>query len=228
MTDGDEDHSADAEDSSTDPSNGSGGGGSGTPSSAPHPEEEIGEWGLLVRDVVVSVTSVLLLGGFILAMSGVLPPMVAIESGSMEPNMEVNDLVFVMDTDRFEPGQAHNDTGVVPAAKAQGYGQFGNQGDVIVFEPNGNQRRTRIIHRAMFWVDEGENWCEHPDADPAFIGSTDELQCEAPHEGFITKGDSNPTYDQVGGQATEPVKPEWIVGTAEVRVPGLGWFSRQF
>jgi signal peptidase len=228
MTDGDEDRPTDAGDSSTDPSKGSGGGESGTGASAPHPEEEIGEWGLLVRDVAVSVTSVLLLGGFILAMSGVLPPMVAIESGSMEPNMEVNDLVFVMDTDRFEPGQAHNDTGVVPAAGAESYGQFGNQGDVIVFEPNGNQRRTRIIHRAMFWVDEGENWCEHPDADPAFIGRTDDLRCEAPHDGFITKGDSNPTYDQVGGQATEPVKPEWIVGTAEVRLPGLGWFSRQF
>lgn len=200
----------------------------GPPSRQPEGNENRGGWQLFLYDVVSSILAVLVVGAYLFAVSGVWPPLVAVESGSMVPNMEVNDLVFVMDTDRFEPGQAHNDTGVVPAAGAESYGQFGNQGDVIVFEPNGNQRRTRIIHRAMFWVDEGENWCEHPDADPNFIGRTDDLRCEAPHDGFITKGDSNPTYDQVGGQATEPVKPEWIVGTAEVRLPGLGWFSRQF
>jgi signal peptidase len=141
----------------------------------------------------------------------------------MEPNMEINDLVFVMDNDRFEPGQAYGETGVVTAANASGYSEFGNSGDVIVFTPNGNGDRTPIIHRAMFWVDAGENWCEQ--ADPEFLGSNppSEDRCEADHAGFITKGDANPTYDQVEEGLSTPVKPGWVVGTAELRIPGLGW-----
>jgi signal peptidase len=188
-------------------------------------------WALFARDIVTSVLAVALVGIYLFAISGVWPPMVAIESGSMEPNMEINDLVFVMDNDRFEPGQAHGETGVVTAANASGYDQFGNGGDVIVFTPNGNGGTTPIIHRAMFWVEAGENWCEQ--ANPDFLGTNppDGEICEADHAGFITKGDANSIYDQVPRSQTRveqqrlsaPVKPEWVVGTAELRIPGLGW-----
>jgi signal peptidase len=182
-----------------------------------------GGWTLFARDIVTSVLAVALVGIYLFAISGVWPPMVAIESGSMEPNMEINDLVFVMDNDRFEPGQAHGETGVVTAANASGYSQFGNGGDVIVFTPNGNGDRTPIIHRAMFWVDAGENWCDR--ADPEFLGNNppSEERCEADHAGFITKGDANPTYDQVEEGLSTPVRPGWVVGTAELRIPGVGW-----
>jgi signal peptidase len=189
------------------------------------PSESEDSWVLFAQDIVTSVAAVLLVGVYLFAISGVWPPMVAIESGSMEPNMQVNDLAFVMETDRFQPDAAHDETGVVTARQGAetGYTQFGNSGDVIVFEPNGNGRRTPIIHRAMFWVEEGENWCEM--ANPAYLGDgeTDARACEASHAGFITKGDANPTYDQVQNGLTEPVKPEWVVGTAEQRVPLLGW-----
>jgi len=180
-------------------------------------------WTLFARDIVTSVLAVALVGIYLFAISGVWPPMVAIESGSMEPNMEINDLVFVMDNNRFEPGQAYGETGVVTAANASGYSEFGNSGDVIVFTPNGNGDRTPIIHRAMFWVDAGENWCEQ--ANPEFLGNNplSEERCEADHAGFITKGDANPTYDQVEEGLSTPVKPGWVVGTAELRIPGLGW-----
>jgi signal peptidase len=193
------------------------------------------DWALLARDLVTSVVAVLLLGAYLFAISGVWPPMVAIESGSMEPNMQVNDLAFVMDTDRFQPEESirmanGSDTGVVTAAVGAetGYSQFGDSGDVIVFEPNGNSRRTPIIHRAMFWVEQGENWCEHEAVESAFLRNTDEDQCTASHAGFITKGDDNPTYDQAGrAPITAPVRPGWIVGTAETRIPWLGWFRLQ-
>ncbi|ERH08340.1 MAG: signal peptidase I [halophilic archaeon J07HX64] len=199
-------------------------------------EEEGGtNWALLARDLATSVVSVLLLGAYLFAVSGIWPPMVAIESGSMEPNMQVNDLAFVMDTDRFQPNGSvemanGSDTGVVTAAVGTetGYSQFGNSGDVIVFEPNGDSRRTPIIHRAMFWVEQGENWCEHEAIDPAFLRDTDEDRCTATHAGFITKGDNNPTYDQAGrAPITAPVRPGWVIGTAETRIPWLGWFRLQ-
>jgi signal peptidase len=153
---------------------------------------------LLVRDVVTSVAAVFLVGVYLFAISGVWPPMVAIESGSMEPNMEVNDLVFVMDTQRFQPDVAHAGTGVVTAERGAetGYRQFNGYGDVIVFQPYGNSDRTPIIHRAMFWVEAGENWCEQ--ADPNYLRGLDqgESNCIADHDGFITKGDGNLVYDQ--------------------------------
>ena len=204
----------------------------------PEPEDGGGEggggWKLFARDLATSVVAVLLLGGFLFAISGVWPPMVAIESGSMEPNMAINDLAFVMDSDRFQPEAAGavgpGDTGIVTAdvGDREGYTQFGNSGDVIVFEPDGRSDRTPIIHRAMFWVEAGEDWTER--ADPAHLNGATCGQlsaCPAPHSGFITMGDDNPAYDQAGNRITEPVKPEWVVGTAEMRIPWLGWFRLQ-
>jgi len=75
-------------------------------------------------------------------------------------------------------------------------------------------------------VDDGENWYDR--ADPAVLDadSCDELRnCPAPHAGFITKGDNEATndyYDQAKGLSS-PVKPEWVRGTAQYRVPYLGW-----
>jgi signal peptidase len=84
---------------------------------------------------------------------------------------------------------------------------------------------TPIIHRARFWVNESENWVANGKADPAHLGSAESCgqlsQCPAPHAGFITKGDANGRYDQVSG-LSEPVKPAWVVGTAEFRIPWLG------
>ncbi|WP_336326361.1 S26 family signal peptidase [Halovenus sp. HT40] len=182
---------------------------------------------MFLRDIVTSVGAVLLVGLYIFMISGVWPPMVAIESGSMEPNMSQNDLVFVMETDRFQPEAAHDETGVVTAQQGAeaGYEKFGQDGDVIVYNPQGNEEVTPIIHRAMFWVEEGENWCEK--ANESYV-SDPQLCEEAPHAGFITKGDHNPTYDQSGNGNLDPVKPEWVVGTAEQRVPGLGWLRLQF
>jgi len=185
-----------------------------------------------VRDVVTSIGAVLLVGLLLFAVSGIWPPMVAIESSSMEPNMERGDLVFVMSEDRFVPDAAptHDgeSTGVVPADRAAsvGHTEFNRPGDVIVFTRNGNDRLTPVIHRAMLWVDAGENWYDR--ADPDAIGNAENCQalrhCPSPHAGFITKGDNDGTngqYDQVS-RLSAPVKPAWVIGTAEFRVPYLG------
>jgi len=178
-----------------------------------------------VRDIVRVVGSVVIVGLLVVVVSEVVPPLVAIESGSMEPRMERGDVVFVVGETRFPgPGARH---GVVTASAAEtsGYDRFGSPGDVIVFAPNGDTERTPIIHRAMVYVEEGENWYDR--ADPAFLGgadSCDELAgCPAPHDGFVTKGDANANYDQVEPTQSTVVRPRWVVGTAELRVPEFGW-----
>jgi signal peptidase len=190
------------------------------------------EWRSFAYDVVSSMVAVVLVGALLFAVSGVWPPMVAVESPSMTPNMKTGDLVFVMEAERFPGEGATGDTGVVTAHTGRttdvDYSKFDRQGDVIVYAPGGNEGTTPIIHRAMFWVEDGENWYE--EANKQAIGrysecgdSPDEAlpNCPAPHAGFITKGDANGIYDQAQGLSA-PVRPSWVVGTAEVRVPWLG------
>ena len=186
-------------------------------------------WRLFVRDLLTSVVAVLLVGAYLFAISGVWPPLVAVESGSMQPNMAQNDLVFVMEEHRFPGAGATGATGVVTAASGEdsGHRMFGRVGDVIVYKPNGSMDRTPIIHRAMFWVEEGEDWVARAnDSNLAKTDSCADIEtCPAEHAGFVTKGDNNGAYDQVPGRGahTGVVSPDWVVGTAEVRIPGLGW-----
>jgi len=176
-----------------------------------------------VTDIVGSAGAVVLVGLLLFAVSGVWPPLVAIESPSMDPNIEKGDLVFVMEEERFSGPSAQS--GVVTARQGENYVRFQQPGDVIVYQPDGNSARTPIIHRAMLYVEAGENWYDRADSDA--VGAADNCRelshCPAGHSGFITKGDNNRQYDQVGlNPISEPVRAEWVIGTAEYRVPLLG------
>ena len=188
---------------------------------------------VFLREAASSALAVAMVGLILFAVSGVWPPLVAVESGSMEPNMQKGDLVFVMEEHRFSPEYAHDGTGVVPyrVADQHDYWKIGGYGDVIIYEPYGRSGQTPVIHRARFWVNESENW--YSEANPEYVdaASCEGLaNCPAPHAGFITKGDNpvtNDYYDQAKG-ISSPVKPEWIRGTAEYRIPWLGWVRLAF
>ncbi|WP_137284064.1 S24/S26 family peptidase [Halorussus salinisoli] len=187
---------------------------------------------VFVREMLSSAGIVIAIGLLLFAISGVWPPMVAIESGSMEPHMQKGDLVFIMEEGRLAPAAAQGDTGVVTYQKGEeeGYKSFNDYGDVIIYQPDGKDYKTPIIHRARFWVEEGENWYDEANKQYISADSCEELSnCPAPNSGFITKGDANPYYDQSNGmRISGPVDPSWVRGTAEVRVPWLGWVRLQF
>lgn len=198
------------------------------PPPRPNGSDDGGSWRLFARDLATSAVAVMLVGAYLFAISGVWPPLVAVESGSMVPNMEENDLVFVMEEHRFAGEEAVGDTGVVTAAvgRGTGYETFGRPGDVIVYEPNGDGEGTPIIHRAMLWAEPGEDWVAR--ANDSYLARADTCEevrhCPVEEPAFITKGDNNDFYDQArASPISEPVQPEWVVGTAEVRIPGLGW-----
>ncbi|PXF51703.1 MAG: signal peptidase I [Candidatus Methanophagaceae archaeon] len=162
-------------------------------------KEALVETGKLVAEVLV-IVGVIVVGAH--TVTGSWHIGFAVESGSMEPNMQVGDLIFVLAPHRtnittYEEGKLLN------------YTSFHDYGDVIIYRPNGLYSATPIIHRAMFWVEAGE---EMPDGRPA------------PHAGYITKGDNNPGYDQplLG---VEPVKPEWVIAVPRARLPYLGYPS---
>lgn len=161
-------------------------------------------WFSLVRDIVVALLVVALVMSIVYAYSGSVTPLVAVESGSMEPHINIGDVVLIKrpaEVVTYKDGKTTN------------YQSFGNYGDVVVYRPNGDASMTPIIHRAMYWVNAGD---------------TLPNKQKAEHAGYITKGDNNLEIDQPslfsGMPRLEPVKPEWIIGVAKLSAPGLGFF----
>ncbi|WP_276300963.1 S26 family signal peptidase [Halorussus lipolyticus] len=177
-----------------------------------------------LRETASSALVVVLVGLVLFGASGIWPPMVAVESPSMEPHMERGDLVFVMEEHRLAPEFDTAETGVVTyrVGKSEEFRKSGDYGDVIIFRRDGAKGRTPVIHRARFWVNDSENWYDK--ANPRYLpgdSCTEIANCPAPNAGFVTLGDNNRYYDQVTG-ISRPVRPSWIRGTAEVKIPFLG------
>ena len=175
-----------------------------------HPKTSAGTW---ARDIVSILLCVALIGTILFSITGIWPRLVAVESGSMEPNIPTYSLVFVSDEERFGGWQTQEE-----ALNSSSDMKFNEYGDVIVYRPNGITGVTPIIHRAITHVT-----AEEAETLLNFTG-------EAAHAGYITKGDNektNPAPDQEGifknyGRM-QPVKPEWIVGKAVFAIPFVGW-----
>jgi signal peptidase len=173
---------------------------------------------LIVRETVLSVSAVAVIGLLLFTVSGVWPPMVAVESGSMEPHMHKGDLVFITETGRFAPDAAHEGTGVVTqdVGRETGHWKFGAHGSVIVYDDPGDTGPP-VIHRAQFWVEEGENWYDQ--ADPEHVSADDcaEMRnCPAPNAGFVTKGDANEERDR------GTVSHDRVIGKVVFVIPFIG------
>ncbi|MCL2550182.1 MAG: S26 family signal peptidase [Methanimicrococcus sp.] len=138
---------------------------------------------------------------------GLWTPMYVVSSGSMEPNMNVGDIVFVKNINRTTV-ITQEDT----LASGSSRLKFNGPGDVILYKPHGNSQYVPIIHRAMYYVEEGE---------PMWEGGP-----PAPHSGYITKGDNKITNTMLDQQTTisahQPIKEEWIIGVAQFKIPYLG------
>jgi len=162
-------------------------------------------WLALLRDILVALLVVAVIISLVYAYTGFTTPLVAVESGSMEPHINIGDVVLI---------RGLNKVPVVTYAQgeATNYQSFGNYGDVIVYRPDGDTHATPIIHRAMYWVNAGDRLPNNQIAANA---------------GYITKGDNNPQVDQpslFGGMPpVEPVKPEWIIGVAQQ--PAIPWIG---
>jgi signal peptidase len=174
----------------------------------------------LLRDTLIVFTILVILPTVI---AGTWPPYVSITSGSMIPNIYAGDLVVIFDSDRSHPGTSpHKEVATV---KDNNINTFNRAGNVIVYRPNGSNRQTSIIHRAAFWVEEGENWYKKANKSNIRANSCSSLSnCPSPSSGYITIGDNNRIYDQAAGLSST-VKPQWIIGVAKLRIPHVGWIS---
>lgn len=168
-----------------------------------------------IKDLVSTIATFLIVIGFGIAITGCWPFMVAVESGSMQPNLMPGDVVILMHPSRV---------GVVTweEGKQSGYKSFGNYGDVIVYYPNGNGKP--VIHRVIAFVNRGDNI---PILSRDVLTYSDSF---AQLSGYITQGDANRIPDQlalmrVSGETQQilPVQEDWIIGVAKLRIPFIGY-----
>jgi len=156
----------------------------------------------ILKDIVITMAMVLILIGILYAYTGVWPPLVSVDGMSMYPNLHSGDLVVLRGL-----GKVAVHTG--QASANDSYKKFNGYGDVIVYSPMGNRSLVPVIHRAVYWVNGGE---------PMWPGGP-----AAPHAGYITLGDNNYFYDQSTSiSPDEPVRPEWILGVPQFKIPYLG------
>ena len=163
-------------------------------------------WAGLVQDLLFVLIVVSIFSSVSYISLGRWSPMVAVESKSMVPHLNVGDIVFIESSDRRE-------ITTYETGEKTGYTSFDNYGDVILYRPLGSDSRTPVIHRAMYYVEAGEILWAGGQA--------------APHAGYITKGDNaitNARYDQEGSISyLQPIKKEWVIGVARFRpIPLLG------
>ena len=107
----------------------------------------------LGRDVGLAVLIVVIILGVIYAYTRVWPPMVVIESESMQHGNDAT-YIGVIDTGDLVLVQAapqRSDVTTWVQGMATGYMTYGNYGDVIIFKTS--SQSTPIIHRPMFYME---------------------------------------------------------------------------
>ncbi len=109
---------------------------------------------LILRDIGIALLVVLIVFLVLWAYSGVWPPIVVVESGSMQHDdyeshvgvIDTGDLVLVQNTN--SPGEIET----YVHGKCSGHSTYGDEGDVIIYNERGGGDKP-IIHRALVWLE---------------------------------------------------------------------------
>ena len=112
----------------------------------------------LVREIVLAAGMIALLVLAMWAHTGSMPPLVVVESNSMQHDstgeigtIDAGDLVLVHSPDKNKIITFAEAT--YPNSEHFGYDSLGMPGDVIIYERNGESDSTPIIHRALFKIE---------------------------------------------------------------------------
>ena len=111
----------------------------------------------LVREIFLAAGMIALLVLAMWAHTGSMPPLVVVESNSMQHDssgevgtIDAGDLVLVHSPDQNKIITFAEAT--YPDSEHFGYESLGMEGDVIIYERNGETDSTPIIHRALFKI----------------------------------------------------------------------------
>ncbi len=115
-------------------------------------EEPENFWRGLVWDLLIAAIIVILFLGAMYAYAGVWPPLVVVESASMQ-HSDRESFLGVIDTGDMVFQQAAPTRSFIITyleGRASGYATYGDYGDVIIFNRPGNP--TPVIHRAIMYL----------------------------------------------------------------------------
>jgi len=103
-----------------------------------------------VKGIVVAFAIVFLIIGGLWAYSGVWPPLVVIESASMQ-HSDTRSYIGVIDTGDLVILKKQDASSIRPYLESvgDGYSTYSELGDVVIYRPFGSYDRTPIIHRAL-------------------------------------------------------------------------------
>ena len=116
----------------------------------------------LVREIALAAGMITILVLAMWAHTGSMPPLVVVESNSMQHDIEgeigtidAGDLVLVHSPDSNQIITFAEATDIT--SPNYGYESLGMEGDVIIYERNGETESTPIIHRALFKIEVGQS-----------------------------------------------------------------------
>ena len=168
----------------------------------------------------VPIRMMILVFLFFLFTGATTQPIGAVVTGSMEPAIQSGDMVISSATTNPNPVV---DTTIYPANSPDAPHVFGHPGSIIVYQTFLDRP---VTHRVRYRVEAGENWVEDANQSyiPVGIECADISSCPSPTSGYITRGDSNRYYDQVGD--IQVVSSDDILGIVKLRVPELGQVAK--
>jgi len=108
-----------------------------------------------LKEVAVAAVAVGIIMGALFAYSGVWPPLVVVESGSMQ-HSDTESYVGVIDTGDMVLVKSiggHGDVTTYIDGRENGLRNYNDYGQVIVYRPYGDTKKVPIIHRAVAWVE---------------------------------------------------------------------------
>ena len=176
---------------------------------------------LLARDVAIAVIVVGTILGAIFAYAQVWPPMVVVESGSMQHSdtrsylnvVDTGDLVFLRSVG------SHTNVVTYVEGRRSGYETYSNYGDVIIFhQPGTPPGTTPIIHRPIVYV-EAPSSTSFGGVDAPSLASWPDTWSATHPDGSSAGGDPRGL-----GSITIRVRTWFggVEGTADITYPGLG------
>lgn len=122
-------------------------------------------WRAWVRDIAIAILIMVVILAAIYAYTGVWPPLVVVESSSMQHGhttsyigvIDTGDLVFV------QAAPSRSDVITYVQGRASDYSTYGDYGDVIIFRLARDPGATPIIHRAIMYLIPNGSLADVPD-----------------------------------------------------------------
>lgn len=127
-------------------------------------EEEKGPWKSaaldLIKDIVIAFIIVIIIIGSIYLYTGNWPPVVVVESNSMQHSNDESYLGVIDTGDLVLVKSIDSEDDIVPYMKGKriGHETYSEYGDVLIFRKNGypSSSVTPVIHRAILWLEYNE------------------------------------------------------------------------